>query len=80
MRELVLMADAKRKEAWEHTSALMALVERNLTGRACKPSDYNPYAAKGGGSGGSQRLAEKSKDLSILTHFGFKEVKNDGKR
>lgn len=79
MRELVTMAEAKRKESWEHTSALMALVAGALTGKECKPSDFNPYADKKHRR--NKRLAENTSDLSILANFGFKEVKrDDGKR
>lgn len=37
MRELLLMVEARRRDAWEHTGSLMAAW---LGG---KPDDYSPY-------------------------------------
>ena len=68
MKELVWMSEAKRKEDWEHTSALMALVANPLSDKKHKPSDFNPYAQK-------QQIF-KTDDLSILGQIGFTEVKN----
>lgn len=68
MRELIWMADAKRKELWEHTSATMALianVNRTKDTKAFKPSDFNPFA---------QQEVFKTDDLSILEKVGFKRI------
>ena len=44
------MAEGRAKEAWQHTSALMALlanIHRNpKKGRAFEPDDFNPYSEK----------------------------------
>lgn len=62
------MSEAKKREDWEHTSALMALVASILSsGQKYKPSDFNPYAP--------QKENVELNDLSILKQFGFKEVK-----
>lgn len=66
MRELVWMSEAKRKEDWEHTSSIMALMANVNSDKSWKPSDFNPYAKH-------QML--KTDDLSILKNLGFKEVK-----
>lgn len=69
MRELIWMADAKRKELWEHTSATMALmanVNKTKDTKAFKPSDFNPYA--------QQQEVFKTDDLSILEKVGFKRI------
>lgn len=59
------MGQAKRKEQWEHTSALMALVSNILCGTKHKPSDFNPY---------NKQKDIVIEDLSILTGFGFTET------
>ncbi len=62
------MADAKRKELWEHTSATMALIANVNRGKdttSYKPSDFNPYATK---------ETFKTNDLSILEKIGFKKI------
>lgn len=43
-RELMLMVNGKRKEAWSHTSALIALVHNALSKEPKNPEDFNPYA------------------------------------
>jgi len=57
------MAEARGKERWAHTSAIMALVANAHRDpkktRAFKPSDFNPYHAP-------KRVVGKTKDLSIL--------------
>lgn len=69
------MAEARRREAWEHTSAMMALYATiNTTrGKVYKPSDFNPYNRQQ-----ADVVLPQTDDLSILTKFGFTEVKNDG--
>lgn len=37
------MINAKRKEAWTHTSALIALVHNALSKEPKSPDDFNPY-------------------------------------
>ena len=52
LRELVWMAEARCREAWNHTSAVLALlanIHRDpKKGKAFKPSDFNPYEVKRG--------------------------------
>lgn len=69
MKELVIMADAKRKEDWEHTSALMALIANINSAKGSKqykPSDFNPY---------HKEEDVILNDLNVLKNFGFREVK-----
>lgn len=45
------MADGRRREEWEHTSALLALTYNASRSdpnkqRAMTPADFNPYTAK----------------------------------
>jgi hypothetical protein len=44
------MADGKQRDAWAHTSSLMALlvnINRDpKRGRAVKPDDFNPFAQR----------------------------------
>ena len=52
LRELVWMADARRREAWQHTSALLAMlanVHRNLKKKPqpFTPAEFNPLARDG---------------------------------
>lgn len=60
------MADAKRKEDWEHTSAQMAMIANILCGTKHKPSDFNPY---------NKEADIVINDLNMLKHFGFTENK-----
>jgi hypothetical protein len=50
LRELLWMAEGHHRDAWQHTSSLMALmanVNRDpKKARAFKPSDFNPYVVK----------------------------------
>ena len=47
------MADAKGREAWAHTSVLLALIANvnrdPKKHRAFRPDDFNPYASRRGG-------------------------------
>ena len=59
------MADARQRESWSHTSAVLALVanvnrDAKKT-RAFRPSDFNPLAAASKG-----KCELRTKDLSIL--------------
>ena len=57
------MAEARRREDWSHTSAVMALVANvnrdPKKTRAFKPSDFDPTARSG-------MAPVKTKDLRIL--------------
>ena len=45
--ELVIMAKARDRALWGHTSTVCALVANVMrSGKAAKPSDYNPYAPR----------------------------------
>jgi hypothetical protein len=50
LRELAIMAEARQRAAWNHTSVLLAtLVNINRDpkkGRAAKPADFNPFAER----------------------------------
>lgn len=54
LRELVLMAQARQQDAWNHTAALLALlanVNRDpKKGRAFAPGDFHPMSAAWGTS------------------------------
>ncbi len=46
LRELVAMADGRAREAWNHTSALLAMlanVHRDRKKRPLQPADFHPY-------------------------------------
>jgi len=48
------MAEGRSRENWQHTSAILALLyncnrDPKKT-RAAKPSDFNPFEAKSGGT------------------------------
>ena len=54
LRELVLMADARQREAWGRLSALLATIandNRDPKKRAVSPDDFNPYVEKRESSG-----------------------------
>jgi len=67
LRELVWMAEAKARNEWTHTSAVMALMANAHRDpkktRVFTPADFNPYAT-------SERkrpvVDATTKDLSIL--------------
>ena len=44
------MAEARSRDEWAHTSAILALIANvnrdPKKGRALKPADFDPYAAK----------------------------------
>jgi hypothetical protein len=50
LRELVWMAEAKGRDSWAHTSAVLALVanvNRSRRGsRVFKPGDFNPFESR----------------------------------
>ncbi len=50
MRELLWMAEARGRESWAHTSALLALIANvnrdPKKTRPFKPSDFDPYSAR----------------------------------
>jgi hypothetical protein len=49
LRELVLMADARQREAWGRLSTLLATlanVNRDPRKKALSPDDFNPYVEK----------------------------------
>jgi hypothetical protein len=55
LRELLWMAEARGRDNWAHTSAILALIANvnrdPKKGRPFKPADFDPYAAlarKGG--------------------------------
>ena len=65
LRDLLLMADAKRRETWEHTSSVLCLIANvNSKKRKYKPNDFNPYKS----SVKSDRMANAIpiNDISIL--------------
>lgn len=50
MRELLWMGEARGREAWAHTSAVMTLIANvnrdPKKTRPFKPSDFDPYSAR----------------------------------
>jgi len=40
------MVDGRRKEAWNHTSALICLIHNVLSKEQKEPSDFHPYKEK----------------------------------
>jgi len=50
LRELLWMAEARGRDNWAHTSAVLALVANvnrdPKKTRAYKPSDFDPYSAR----------------------------------
>lgn len=67
MAELVVMAEGKRRETWEHTSTVLALIANvNSRDRRFKPSDFNPYYR--------EPEPVTLDDWDILKKIGFKEV------
>ena len=50
LRELLDMAEGVDRQAWGHTSCLLAMIANvnrdPKKGRARRPSDYNPYARR----------------------------------
>jgi hypothetical protein len=57
------MAEARQREAWSHTSQLLAMLynaHRGRAARAMKPIEFHPFADN------RQAQAAKTKDLSIL--------------
>ncbi len=48
------MAEAVQRDRWGHTSSVIAyMVNCHKTkGRPARPSDFNPFAARGGGGRG----------------------------
>lgn len=63
LRELIWMADAKGRDEWNRTAALLSLFANAYRdpkkGRVFKPADFNPY-------GEEKIVPKKVKDLSIL--------------
>jgi len=59
------MAEARGREAWNHTSAVMALlanIHRDpKKHRAFRPSDFNPYETKR-----KRGIPIKAKDIGLL--------------
>ena len=49
-RELFWMAEARAREAWNHTSAVLAMIANAnrdpKKSRPLKPGDFHPYAGK----------------------------------
>ena len=62
LRELLWMLDGRKREAWNHTAQLLAMVynaHRDGKTRAVKPAEFHPMA-------GRRTELPKIKDLSIL--------------
>ena len=70
LRELITMAEAKSRDNWNHTSAILALiinVNRNpKKQRAIKPNELNPHEQK-------VKTILKGKGLRILKDVFVKE-------
>ncbi|MHC4877750.1 MAG: hypothetical protein ACYTGL_14740 [Planctomycetota bacterium] len=54
MNDLVLMAEARQRDQWDHTAAVIAHIVNGIPFRKepVKPADYHPFerhARKGGG-------------------------------
>lgn len=56
LRQLAHMSRGKSREAWQHTTSLMALVKTAATGKACKPSDLDPFKPRPKKRGGRRGL------------------------
>lgn len=46
MRELAIMAEAKQRDDWSHTSNLLALLANVLGGAKTEPADFFPFDRK----------------------------------
>jgi len=61
------MAEARGREAWAHTSAILALIANvnrdPKKTRPFKPSDFDPYSAKD-----RRDAAIEVKDMDVLKH------------
>ena len=63
LRELVWLAEARQREAWSHTSQILAMLynsHRGKAARAMKPAEFNPFVEK------NNKPLGKTSDLSIL--------------
>lgn len=65
------MAEAKQREAWNHTASLMALVVNLVRdprkGSPAKPEDFHPFAPK------PRKPILKGKELSVLRDVFVRE-------
>jgi hypothetical protein len=46
LRELVIMAEARRREAWDHTACILSLIynaNRGPHSQYLPPSEFHPY-------------------------------------
>ena len=63
LRELVWLAEARQREAWSHTSQILAMVYNSHRGkgtRPMKPAEFNPFIEK------TTEPVAQTNDLSIL--------------
>lgn len=58
------MVEGRRREAWTHTSSLIALIYNALSDEPKSPDDFNPYAIR-------QKETEKKEDVKILRDIFF---------
>jgi len=72
LRELVWMAESKQKEAWSHTSSIMALTANchrdPKKTRRFRPDDFNPFAARR-----RQGIPLTADNVGLLKRFARKE-------
>ena len=72
LRELLWMAEARRRDAWDHTASLLALTynaNRGKNQRARKPNDFHPLPTPRE----DRESIPKTKDLSILKDVFVKD-------
>jgi len=70
-RELVVMAESRRREAWDHTSTVLAMLfnaNRDPKRQApAGPADFHPYR-----KAGSKGIPLKAANIGILKAFARK--------